>query len=155
MPSAEKDTNLQHQIQSLYEIMQEEKVEEIEIKSPDLRVHIRRKGANTGRHAVQHSHGAPVEPEQISEQPKAQQSVAGDTMKSPINGTFYRSPSPSSPMYVKEGDVVDTGKTLCIVEAMKVMNEIKATEKMKIVSIIAENGKTVEKDQDLFVIEKL
>ena len=68
---------------------------------------------------------------------------------------FYRSPSPTSPMFVKEGDVVETGKTLCIVEAMKVMNEIKATERAKIVKVLVENGEPINSQQDLFVIEKM
>jgi biotin carboxyl carrier protein len=58
-------------------------------------------------------------------------------------------------MFVKEGDIVDSGKTLCIVEAMKVMNEIKATEKAKIVKVLVENGQPITSQQDLFVIEKM
>ncbi|MDD5021313.1 MAG: hypothetical protein PHR82_04130 [Endomicrobiaceae bacterium] len=157
MPSPDKDIKLQEQVQSLYEMMQEEKVEELEIKSPDLKLHIRRKGRNVV-HQISHQHVSgnlgTQHFEQSPETPKIQ-SVEGDTKKSPITGMFYRSPSPSLPMFVKEGDIVDTGKTLCIIEAMKVMNEIKATEKIKIVNILVENGKPVERDQDLFIIEKL
>lgn len=157
MPTPDKDIKLQEQVKSLYEMMQEEKVEEIEIKSPDLKLHIRRKGRNVvHQFAQQHVSGnlGTQHFEQGLEQPK-NESIAGDTKKSPITGMFYRSPSPASPMFVKEGDVVEAGKTLCIIEAMKVMNEIKATEKVKIVSILVENGKAVERDQDLFIIEKL
>lgn len=157
MPTPDKDIKLQDQVKSLYEMMCEEKVEEIEIKSPDLKLHIRRKGRNVVHQVVQqHVSGnlGTQHFEQITEQPKTE-SIAGDTKKSPITGMFYRSPSPASPMFVKEGDVVESGKTLCIIEAMKVMNEIKATEKVKIVSILVENGKAVERDQDLFIIEKL
>jgi len=157
MPSPDKDIKLQEQVKSLYEIMQEEKVEELEIKSPDLKLHIRRKGRNVVHQVVQqHVSGnlGTQHFEQSPEQPKTE-IVAGDTKKSPITGMFYRSPSPASPMFVKEGDVVESGKTLCIIEAMKVMNEIKATEKIKIVNILVENGKAVERDQDLFIIEKL
>ena len=158
MPSPDKDIKLNDQVKSLYEMMCEEKVEEIEIKSPDLKLHIRRKGRNVVQQFAQQHTAVNVGVQNFEqsqpEQPKTE-SVAGDTKKSPITGMFYRSPSPASPMFVKEGDVVDAGKTLCIVEAMKVMNEIKATEKIKIVSILVENGKAVERDQDLFVIEKL
>ncbi len=156
MPSPEKDIKLQEQVKSLYEIMQEEKVEELEIKSPDLKLHIRRKGHNAVRHVIQNT--AANDSAFQAEQTFAEQKnpvITGFTKKSPITGMFYRAPSPASPMFVKEGDVVDAGKTLCIVEAMKVMNEIKATEKMKIVNILVENGKPVERDQDLFIIEKL
>ena len=58
-------------------------------------------------------------------------------------------------MFVKEGDVVDVGKTLCIIEAMKVMNEIKATEKVKILKILVENGSPITTGQSLFSVEKL
>ena len=155
MPSPEKDIKLQEQVKSLYEIMQEEKVEELEIKSPDLKLHIRRKGSNIVRHVhnVGSSDFMPQAEQSFSEQKNPV--ITGFTKKSPITGMFYRAPSPASPMFVKEGDVGDAGKTLCIVEAMKVMNEIKATEKMKIVNILVENGKPVERDQDLFIIEKL
>ncbi len=87
--------------------------------------------------------------------PEAQTPISGDTIKSPIMGVFYRAPSPTSSSFVKEGDVVAPGKTLCIVEAMKVMNEIKAEVKMKIVKILVENGNPVTAGQDLFVIEKV
>ena len=68
---------------------------------------------------------------------------------------FYQAPSPSSPVFAKVGDVIDTGKTLCIVEAMKVMNEIKATFKVKIIKVLVENGAPVNSGQDLFEIEKV
>ena len=58
-------------------------------------------------------------------------------------------------MFVKEGDVVEVGSTLCIIEAMKVMNEIKATDKVKIIKILIENGQSVNSQQDLFVVEKI
>lgn len=72
---------------------------------------------------------------------------------SPLMGTFYRSSSPQSPPLVKEGDTVETGATLCIVEAMKVMNEIKSDCRCKILKILAENGKPVSKSQPLFYFE--
>ena len=69
---------------------------------------------------------------------------------SPITGVFYRSSSPQSAPFIKEGDIVASGATLCIVEAMKVMNEIKTDTGGKIIKILAENGKPVTKDQPLF-----
>jgi biotin carboxyl carrier protein len=68
---------------------------------------------------------------------------------------FYKSPVPSSPVFVNEGDIVDIGKTVCIIEAMKVMNEIKATFRAKILKVLAENGKSVDSGQDLFEVEKV
>ncbi len=73
--------------------------------------------------------------------------------KSPMVGMFYRSSKPSEPPFVNEGDSVEKGQVLCIIEAMKVMNEIKSEKKGKIRKILAENGHPVEYGQHLFVIE--
>ena len=149
-----KENNLEEKVKSLYEIMQQEKVEEIRIDSDDMKLHIRRK--NYSR-PVQRVAQSPVQSVQQETSTASQQEVVvgESTIKSPITGVFYRSPSPTSPMFVKEGDVVETGKTLCIVEAMKVMNEIKATERAKIVKVLVENGESITSQQDLFVIEKM
>jgi acetyl-CoA carboxylase biotin carboxyl carrier protein len=72
---------------------------------------------------------------------------------SPMAGTFYRSPSPSSPPFINDGDMVKPGQSVCIVEAMKLMNEIKADKAGKIVKILVENAKPVEKGTVLFHIE--
>lgn len=74
-------------------------------------------------------------------------------IKSPIVGTFYRSPSPDSPSFVEVGKIVEKGEVLCIVEAMKLMNEIQSDISGKIVKILVENGKPVEYNQPLFVVE--
>jgi len=149
-----KENNLEEKVKSIYEVMQQEKVEEIKINSDDMKLHIRRKNYSRPVQKV-----AQVPTQQVQQENKAdtpQQVVSGDsTIKSPITGVFYRSPSPTSPMFVKEGDVVETGKTLCIIEAMKVMNEVKATERAKIVKVLVENGQPITSQQDLFVIEKM
>ncbi len=74
---------------------------------------------------------------------------------SPLNGVFYRSPSPQSAAFVQDGTTVEQGTTLCIIEAMKVMNEIKADCKCKIVQILEENGTSVIKGQALFNIDPI
>jgi len=74
-------------------------------------------------------------------------------INSPIVGTFYRAPSPDADDYVKVGDVVSQGSVLCIVEAMKLMNEIECDVNGKIIKILAENGKPVEYNQPLFLIQ--
>ncbi|HSH00007.1 MAG TPA: acetyl-CoA carboxylase biotin carboxyl carrier protein [candidate division Zixibacteria bacterium] len=74
-------------------------------------------------------------------------------IKSPMVGTFYSAPSPDSPAFVKVGDSVDVGTVVCIVEAMKLMNEIESEAKGKIAKILVENGQPVEFGQPLFVIE--
>ena len=74
---------------------------------------------------------------------------------SPMVGTFYRSPAPDAEPYIKEGDSIQPGKILCIVEAMKLMNEIEAEISGKIVKILVENAQPVEFNQPLFLIEKV
>ena len=79
----------------------------------------------------------------------------GEVITSPIIGTFYASPSPESDPYVKVGSVIEKGQTLCIVEAMKLMNEIEAEFKCKVVEILGENAKPVEYGAPLFRVERL
>ena len=74
-------------------------------------------------------------------------------MKSPIVGTFYESPSPGSPAFVKVGDVVEVGQVLCIIEAMKLMNEIESDVSGEVVARIAQGGQPVEYGQPLFEIK--
>jgi len=81
--------------------------------------------------------------------------IAGDKILSPMVGTYYASPSPDSPVFVKEGDVIKKGQPLAILEAMKIMNELEAEFDCKILKILVEDGKPVEYDMPLFVVEKI
>jgi acetyl-CoA carboxylase biotin carboxyl carrier protein len=158
MPKTE-ETTLKDKVSSLYELMKSEKIEELDVHDTDLHIYLKRK-SKTPKYAVSApqmvTQAAPTATAQAEETAEAAATtVTGDTVKSPITGTFYRAPSPSSPSFSKEGDVVAAGKTLCIVEAMKVMNEIKSDSGMKILKILVENGKPVASGQDLFLIEKL
>jgi acetyl-CoA carboxylase biotin carboxyl carrier protein len=109
-----------------------------------------------GQHANPHV-SAPVEPPPpLSESPKKLGPKDDDKhakVLSPFVGTFYRAPSPEADAYVKEGQVVKKGDVLCIVEAMKLMNEIESEVSGKIVSVLAENGQPVEYGEPLFLIE--
>jgi acetyl-CoA carboxylase biotin carboxyl carrier protein len=80
---------------------------------------------------------------------------SGETVNSPIVGTFYRAPAPDAAPYVEVGQVVEKGQVLCIVEAMKLMNEIEAEFRCKIVKISKENAQAVEFGDPLFVIERV
>ena len=81
--------------------------------------------------------------------------ITGDTVNSPMVGTFYSSPSPEAQPFVKEGDTVKKGQTLCILEAMKIMNEVEAEFDCKILKVLVENGSPVEYDMPIFQVEKL
>lgn len=93
-------------------------------------------------------------PEVVSYEPGA-----GDngllSVKSPLVGTFYRAPAPDAPPFVQVGDVVQKGQVLCIIEAMKMMNEIESEFSGKVVDILVENGQVVEYGQELFLIQKM
>lgn len=78
-----------------------------------------------------------------------------EQITSPIVGTFYRSASPDSPPFVHEGDVVESGQTLCILEAMKVMNELEAEFNMEVVAILAKNGDMVDFGTPLFEVRRV
>ena len=77
----------------------------------------------------------------------------GKTIDSPMIGTYYEAPSPGAASFVKVGDVVEKGQTLCIIEAMKIMNTIEADFRCKILKMLIENGKPVEYGQPIFVVE--
>ncbi len=105
-----------------------------------------------------HHESAPTVPQQPSHAvPSVTPGIEGTagfvTVTSPIVGTFYRSPSPDADFYVDEGDIVKKGQVLCIVEAMKLMNEIESELDGRIVKIFVENTKPVEYGQALFLID--
>jgi len=93
--------------------------------------------------------------QETSAAPPAAADDSGDTLNSPIVGTFYAAPAPDAAPYVVVGQVVEKGEVLCIVEAMKLMNEIEAECKCKILKICKENASAVEFGDPLFVIQKL
>jgi len=86
--------------------------------------------------------------------PAIEESTNLAIVKSPMVGTFYRASAPDEPPFINAGDIVEPGKTLCIIEAMKIMNEIKAEEKGRVKEILVENAQAVEFNQPIIVIEK-
>jgi len=91
---------------------------------------------------------------QTSEAP-AEAVLEGELITSPMVGTFYQAPSPDSPPYVKVGDKVKKGQTLCIIEAMKIMNELEAEFDCEILEILVEDGQPVEFDTPLFRVKRV
>jgi acetyl-CoA carboxylase biotin carboxyl carrier protein len=92
---------------------------------------------------------------QAAEKPKAQEAAPANTItiKSPMIGTFYRSPSPGKPPFVEVGSEIEPGKPVCIIEAMKLFNEIESEVKGRIVKILMDDASPVEYDQPLFLVE--
>jgi acetyl-CoA carboxylase biotin carboxyl carrier protein len=98
---------------------------------------------------------APAASASAAATPAADVAEKGDRVHSPIVGTFYRAPAPDAAPFVEVGQVVEKGQVLCIVEAMKLMNEIEAEYRCKIVKICRENAEPVEYNDTLFIVEKL
>ncbi|GMO65904.1 MAG: acetyl-CoA carboxylase biotin carboxyl carrier protein [Endomicrobiia bacterium] len=157
--------NIIEKVKSLYEIMKDEKIQELEINSKEHKIYIKRKYYDD-KHDSSDDDCTVIQKnvkklKSLGSNKDQKESVAvssivpNETIKSPIMGVFYRSPSPSSAVFVNEGDIVEVGRTICIVEAMKVMNEIKTTFKTKILKILIENGKSVNLNQELFEVEKV
>jgi acetyl-CoA carboxylase biotin carboxyl carrier protein len=152
------------QIEQLLRTMNEHNLEEFEYERGDLRIRLKKPsmGASLTQRPVSVPEiivaGAPVSagPETSLEGGSGapEERVTGDLhlVKSPIVGTFYASPSPGAEPFVKIGAYVEAGQTLCIVEAMKLMNEIESDESGEVLRIFAENGQPVEYGQPLFGI---
>ena len=173
------DGNDLKELRELVEFLKASGIAEFEMERPDLKVGLRFAGeapvaaaAPAGVDvaqlaallAAQQRPGAPVAPAPVAAPLASAPAVAAPVaeadpyagahiVKSPIVGTFYDAPSPDSEAFVKIGDHVDTGKVLCIVEAMKLMNEIESDAAGEIVQVLVKTGKPVEYGQPLFVVK--
>ena len=138
-------------IKKLIEMLQESDLNEIEVSQGEESVRISRGNNNTVSSQIPLSKN-PIQVSEIGED-EIQQELSGNQIKSPIVGTFYRRPNPEKAAFINVGDVIEVGDVVCIVEAMKMMNEIKSEYSGKVISIIAEDGQPVEFDQTLIIIE--
>jgi acetyl-CoA carboxylase biotin carboxyl carrier protein len=153
----------QKELKELIEFLIEKDIAEFELERGDVKVKIKRAGA----HTVVYTHGETPKPG-AGPVPELRQSsgvaaapaapaepVAEENLhmvKSPIVGTFYEAPSPGAPPFVKVGDTVEVGQVLCIVEAMKLLNEIESDVAGEIVKKMGSNGQPIEYGQELFAI---
>ncbi len=161
----------QKELKELIEFLKEQDIAEFELERGDVKVRIKRSVppapapetrfvAIPAAHApvaeapaVQVASAAPTPasaPKHAAAAPPVEDGL--HTVRSPIVGTFYESPSPGAPPFVKDGDVVEVGQVLCIVEAMKLMNEIESDVAGEIVKRLVNNGQPVEYGQELFTI---
>ncbi|MEL7834632.1 acetyl-CoA carboxylase biotin carboxyl carrier protein [Fodinibius sp. Rm-B-1B1-1] len=163
-------------IENLLDLIAESEVNEVSIEEGDFKIKVKKKPdikeSSAPQMPVQYQVPAQPQPQQQAVQQPPQQpqqapaggggesaeesgggdEPSGDVVKSPIVGTFYRSPSPDDDPFVKVGDSVEKGETLCIVEAMKIMNEIESEYSGEVKKILVEDGEAVEFDQPLFII---
>lgn len=152
-------------IKKLIELIEDSDVAEIEIHEGEESVRISR--ASSVQPPVIHQVAAPypaaapaapaaapaASPQPAAEQPAAEEELSGHVIRSPMVGTFYRASSPGSSPFVEVGDTVSSGDTLCIIEAMKILNQIETDTSGKVTRILVDNGQPVEYNQPLFVIE--
>jgi acetyl-CoA carboxylase biotin carboxyl carrier protein len=142
-------------VKKLIELLEESGISELEIHEGEESVRISRHSASVVQNvpATPAPMSAPATPQpaSVSEPPKTESS--GHQIKSPMVGTYYASASPTSEPFVTRGQKVNAGDTLCIIEAMKMMNQIEADKSGVVTSIMVENGSPVEFDQVLFTIE--
>jgi oxaloacetate decarboxylase alpha subunit len=145
------------EIKEMINLMNENNLLELEIEKEGMRIKLRRSGTGDmqptpviiEREATQRI-SAPS-----AEQAPPSAAVRTIEIKAPMVGTFYRAPNPEAPPYVEIGQVIEPGQVICIIEAMKLMNEIKSEIKGKISEILVENAEPVEFGQPLFLVEPL
>ena len=152
-------------IKKLIELIEDSDVAEIEIHEGEESVRISR--ASSVQPPVIHQVAAPypaaapaapaaapaASAQPAAEQPAAEEELSGHIIRSPMVGTFYRASSPGSSPFVEVGDTVSSGDTLCIIEAMKILNQIETDTSGKVTRILVDNGQPVEYNEPLFVIE--
>ncbi|MBI2802379.1 MAG: acetyl-CoA carboxylase biotin carboxyl carrier protein [Gammaproteobacteria bacterium] len=134
-------------VKKLIELLEESGIAEIEIKEGEESVRISRLPGATVQMMTP---AAPVTA--VVATPPTPAKPDGHVVTAPMVGTFYSSPAPDSPAFVKVGDKVKVGDSLCIIEAMKIMNPIEADRAGTVLSILAENGQPVEFEQPLFIL---
>ena len=149
-------------LKTLIDLVSESGISELEVNEGEDRVRIVNAGSSGPVGQVVYANPAPAQamqaaPAQAAPAPAAapvaeEPAETGFVARSPMVGTFYRAPNPESPNFVNVGDIVKVGQTLCIIEAMKLLNEIESEKDGVIKQILCENGQGVEFDQPLFII---
>lgn len=150
-------------IKKLIELVEESGIAELEISEGEESVRISRSPANVGYPMMQQAYAVPAPQPALAAAvapatapvaaEAAKPEVSGHIVRSPMVGTFYRTPSPDAKAFVEVGQKVNAGDTLCIVEAMKMMNQIEADKSGVVKAILVESGQPVEFDEPLGVIE--
>lgn len=146
-------------VKKLIELLEESGIAEIEINEGEESVRISRYSPNTAMPAPQHYapvSAAPVPPAPTAADTAAESEdpvISGHTVNAPMVGTFYTAASPGAPQFAKVGDNVNEGDTICIIEAMKILNQIESDKTGVVKAILVENASPVEFGQPLFIIE--
>jgi oxaloacetate decarboxylase alpha subunit len=140
------------ELKALLRLMEGGDVEELEVQEADRRVRIRRRGHPPAAAPAVPGPAAAAAPAPAPLAAPSHETAGLTPIVAPMVGTFYRAPAPDAEPYIKEGDLVQKGTVVCILEAMKLMNEIEAETKGRVVRILVENGQPVEFGQTLFLL---
>ena len=142
------------EIKEVIQLMNENGLSEIEIEKDGLKIRLRKGAGGSVESSVIHVAAPAPAPSGTKPAPAATAPAAGrNSIKSPMVGTFYSAPAPDAAPFVQAGTQVEVGQVICIIEAMKLMNEIKSEVRGKITEVLVHNGDPVEFGQPLFVIE--
>lgn len=160
-PASDGDPQVLDKLREFYRFMVEQKLEALEYDHQGLRVRLVRRSQPSVQvpvHVPFQVSGANPPPSNAvaARAPAAAPALppGASTVKAPMMGIFYRASSPSSPPFVKKGDVVKKGQVLCLIEAMKVFNEVKADFDCAVLELLLENGKPVKAGQDIYVVSR-
>lgn len=146
------------EIKEMINLMNENSLVELEIEKDGMRIRLKKTTAGT----EPLSGPVVIEREKILEIPQKQDALTGARVvsntveiRAPMVGTFYRAPSPEAPPYIEVGQVLEVGQVICVIEAMKLMNEIKSEIKGRVLEIFVDNAEPIEFGQPMFLIEPL
>lgn len=148
--TTEKDTPALSEVKQIYKFMQDNNLGTVDYEESGTRIRLVRMPPAQVAVPVAAEASASLEQEETSARPQYSQ-----TIKSPLMGIFFRGSSPSAPPFVKEGEKVKAGTPICLIEAMKVFNEVKASNDCVIKKVLVENGQPVKPGDLLFAIEKI
>ncbi len=145
------------EIKDMLTLMNDNGLTELEVEKDGMRIKLKKSSGGSFEKAIEFvpQHAAPQSAQEakgIKESEKPKNTV---DIKAPMVGTFYRSPSPEATPYVNVGDTIGVGQVLCIIEAMKLMNEIKSEVRGKVMEILVDNAEPVEFGQVIYVIEPI
>jgi acetyl-CoA carboxylase biotin carboxyl carrier protein len=152
------------ELQRLIDFLSKSNLDEVNIETADLKLHIKRNSAPVAQILTQTVAAAPAQAAPVAASVVAQSPVISTPIvetlasnlieiKSPMIGTFYKSAGPGKPNFVEVGDSISVGQVLCIVEAMKLFNEIESEISGKIVKVLVEDASPIEFDQPLYLVE--
>ncbi len=148
------------EIKEMINLMNENGLVELEVEKEDMRIRLKKtangiEGLNGPIVIERQGTASAGASGQITSEAQAKGTIKTVEIKSPMVGTFYRAPNPEIPAYIEVGQTIEPGQVICIIEAMKLMNEIKSEIKGKILEILVDNAEPVEFGQPLFLIEPL